>query len=334
MKRTSLPLQRREFIRLLGGAAVVWPLAARTQPLSGRMPRIAYLGALSATTLDPRQIEQFKVGLAENGLVPDRTVTVDYLWAEGSPDRLRQLAAQLAVSDVDVIVTAGPQLVRALVEAKIKAPIVFAILNDPIGDGFVQSLARPGGNITGLSMAGSNLESKRLEVLKDAAPALRKVMILHDPTMGRIGLDEVASAVRTLGLEQLLVETSDTDRFEAAFADATGQGVNGMATMASPYLNFQRKRLIELAARHRLPSIWESSAYVRDGGLLSYGPSFADMYRRSAGYVAKILNGAKPSDLPVQQPVTFELAINMQAAKALGLTVPPTLLARADEVIE
>jgi putative ABC transport system substrate-binding protein len=329
-------LGRRTVIALLGGAAAsfFWPFVPRAQPSSGRMPHIAYLGALSPTTLDPRQIEQFKVGLAENGLVPDRTVTVDYLWAEGSPDRLRQLATELAGSDVDVIVTAGPQLVRALVEARTRAPIVFAILNDPIGDGFVQTLARPGGNVTGLSMAGSNLESKRLEVLKDAAPALRKVMILHDPSMGSIGLDEVSTAVHALRLEQFLVETSDADSFEAAFADAAQQGVNGMATMASPYLNFQRKRLIELAARHRLPSIWESSGYVRDGGLLSYGPSFADMYRRSAGYVAKILNGAKPSDLPVQQPVTFELAINMQAAKALGLELPPTLLARADEVIE
>jgi putative tryptophan/tyrosine transport system substrate-binding protein len=327
-------VKRRKFIRFIGGAALVSPLAALAQQATSRIPHIAYLGALSPTTLDPRQLEQFKAGLAENGLVPDRTIMVDYLWAEGRPDRLRQLAAELARSDLDVIVTAGPQLVRELVEANTRAPIVFAILNDPIGDGFVQSLAKPGGNITGLSMAGSNLESKRLEVLKDAVPTLTKVMIVHDPSMGSTGLDEVVAATQALGLEHLLVETGDPDRFEEAFASAARQGVTGVATMASPFLNFHRKRLIELAQRHHLPSIWESSAYVRDGGLLSYGPSFPDMYRRSAGYVAKILNGAKPSDLPVQQPVKFELAVNLRSAKALGIEVPPTLLARADEVIE
>jgi ABC-type uncharacterized transport system substrate-binding protein len=152
--------------------------------------------------------------------------------------------------------------------------------------------------------------------------------------MGSTGMGEVAAAAQELRLEHLVVETGDPDRFQEAFANAALHGVNGVATMASPFLNFHRKRLIELAQRHHLPSIWESSAYVRDGGLLSYGPSFPDMYRRSAGYVAKILSGAKPSDLPVQQPVKFELAVNLRSAKALGLEVPPTLLARADEVIE
>jgi putative ABC transport system substrate-binding protein len=329
-------MNRRDVITAVGGAlvAVLPPIGARAQPSTGRVPRIAYLGALSPTTLDPRMIEEFKAGLAENGLVPGRSISVDYLWAEGSADRLRQLAAELANADLDVIVTAGPQLVRALIEAKARAPIVFAILNDPIADGFVQSLARPGGNITGLSMAGSNLESKRLEILKDAAPALSNVMVLHDPSMGSAGVGEVATAAQSLGLEHLLVETGDPAGFEDAFAGAARRGVNGVATMASPFLNFHRKRLIELAARHGLPSIWEASVYVRDGGLLSYGPSFPDMYRRSAGYVAKILNGAKASDLPVQQPVKFELAVNLRSAKALSLDIPPTLLARADEVIE
>jgi putative ABC transport system substrate-binding protein len=159
-------------------------------------------------------------------------------------------------------------------------------------------------------------------------------MVLHDPSMGSAGVGEVATAAQSLGLEHLLVETGDPAGFEDAFAGAARRGVNGVATMASPFLNFHRKRLIELAARHGLPSIWEASVYVRDGGLLSYGPSFPDMYRRSAGYVAKILNGAKASDLPVQQPVKFELAVNLRSAKALSLDIPPTLLARADEVIE
>jgi putative ABC transport system substrate-binding protein len=211
---------------------------------------------------------------------------------------------------------------------------VFAIVGDPVGNGIVESLARPGGNVTGLSMSNSDLESKRIEVLKDAAPALRRVMILHDPSMGPEGIPEASAAARALAVEPLIVDTSDPSQFEAVFADAARRGANGLSTTASPFLNFHRKRLIELAARHRLPSIWESSTYVRDGGLLSYGPSFPDMYRRSAGYVAKILSGAKPSELPVQQPIRFELGVNLATARALGLDIPPTLLARADEVIE
>jgi putative tryptophan/tyrosine transport system substrate-binding protein len=326
-------MRRRKFITLIGGAAV-WPLAARARQPTGRMSHIAYLGGLSPTTLDPRQIEQFKVGLAENGLVEGQNITVDYLWGEGSTERLRQLATELAQRDLDVIVTSGPQPVRALLATKTKTPIVFAILSDPISDGFVQSLARPGGNITGLSMSGTDLESKRLEVLKNAAPTLNKVMILHDPSLGSTGLSEVKTAARFLGLELFVVETSDDAKFAETFAGVAAQGVNGVATMASPFLNFQRKRLIALAAHYHLPSIWESSAYVRDGGLLSYGPSFPDMYRRSAGYVAKILGGRKPADLPVEQPIKFELAVNVQTAKNLGLEIPPTLLVRADEVIE
>jgi putative ABC transport system substrate-binding protein len=202
--------------------------------------------------LDPRQIEQFKRGLAENGLVEGRDIAVDYLWAEGSMERLRQLAGELAQRNLDAIVTAGPRPVRALLATQTKTPIVFAIHSDPVGDGVIESLARPGGNITGLSMANSNLESKRLEVLKDA--------------------------------------------------------------FAAP--------------------IWETAGAVRDGGLLSYGPSFPAMYRRSAGYVAKILNGANPSDLPIEQPVKFEFVVNLKTSKAFGIEIPPTLLSRADEVIE
>jgi len=329
-------MKRREFITLVGGAAspVLWPCIVRAQQPTGRMPHIAYLGGLSPTTLDPRQIEQFKVGLAENGLVEGQNITVDYLWGQGSTERLQQLAAELAQRDLDVIVTSGPQPVRALLAAKTKTPIVFAILADPISDGFVQSLARPGGNITGLSMSGTDLESKRLEVLKHAVPAISKVMVLHDPSMGPTGLSEVKTGARFLGLELFVVEASDDAKFTETFAGVAAQGINGMATMASPFLNFRRKRLIELAAQYHLPSIWENSAYVRDGGMLSYGPSFPDMYRRAAGYVAKILGGRKPADLPVELPIKFELAVNVQTAKTLGLEIPSTLLMRADEVIE
>jgi putative ABC transport system substrate-binding protein len=183
-------------------------------------------------------------------------------------------------------------------------------------------------------MSNSDLESKRIEVLKDAVPPLSRVMILHDSSMGAAGVAKAEAGARALAVEPLIVETSDPDQFEAVFTGTVGRGVNGLATMASPFFNFHRKRLIELAARHRLSSIWEATVYVRDGGLLSYGPSFPDMFRRSAGYVAKIINGAKAADLPVEQPIRFELGVNLNTAKALGLEIPPTLLARADEVIE
>jgi putative tryptophan/tyrosine transport system substrate-binding protein len=328
-------MRRREFVLVLASAVVTRPLVARAQQARDRMWRIAYLGALSPATLDPRQLEQFKVGLAENGLIEGQNIAVDYLWAEGSTERMQQLAAEIARRDLDVIVTAGPQPVRAILATGTKTPIVFAILNDPISDGFIRSLAQPGGNVTGLSMAGTDLESKRLEVLKDAVPTASKVMILHDPSMGETALFGVGSAAQALGLGFIVSEANDPARFPEAFATAAVQGANAVATMASPLLNFHRKQLIALAAQHRLASIWESSMYVRDGGLLSYGPSFADMYRRAAGYVAKILRGRKPADLPVEQPVKFELAVNLQTAKTLGLTISDSFLAlRADEVIE
>jgi putative tryptophan/tyrosine transport system substrate-binding protein len=327
-------LKRREFITLLGGVAIAQPMTAFAQSANGRVARIGFFNASSPQALDPRNLEQFKKGLAENGLTEGGNVTVEYFWAEGSPERMRRLAAELAQRSLDVIVTAGPQPVRALVTAQVKTPIVFAILSDPVGDKIVESLAHPGGNLTGLSMSNSDLESKRLEVLKDAFSRLERVMILHDPSMGMVGLSETRAAAQALALETLMVSVSDAAQFDAVFADPINRGANGLATMASPFLSFHRKRLIELANRYGLPSIWESTVFVKDGGLLSYGPNFPDMYRRSVGYVAKILNGTKPSDLPVQQPIKFELAINLQTAKALAVEIPPTLLARADEVIE
>ena len=328
-------MRRRDFITLAGGTVIVWPRTAQAQEKAVPVSRIAYLGASSPASLDPRQIEQFKVGLIENGLIDGQNIRVDYLWGEGNPDRLRQHAVDLAKRNVSVIVTAGPQPLRALLEAKVSSPIVFAILSDPISDGFVQSLARPGGNITGLSMIGTDLESKRLQILKEGVPGIRKVMLLHDPTMGStIGLEQAKSSASGLGLEILVGQVADVGKLADIFAEALQQNVNGVAGLASPFINFNRKRLIDLCSQYRLPSIWEAVAYIRDGGLISYGPSFPEMYRRSAGYVAKILKGAKPSDLPVEQPTRFELAVNLKTAKSLGLAMPPTLLGRADEVIE
>lgn len=326
-------ISRRTLIAAVTGAAIS-PLRARAQQQSNRIPRIAYLGASSPSVLDPRQIEQFKQGLAENGLIEGRNVIVDYFWAEGDNERLRQRASDVVKLNPDVIVTAGPQPVRALLATQTKIPIVFAIHSDPVGDGVIESLARPGGNATGLSMANSRLESKRLEILKEAFPTLKRVAIVHDPTMTASGLEDAQSGARALSLEALIFEANDPAGFDAIFSEAARQGANGLIVLASPFLNFHRRPLIDLAARYRLPSIWEAVAFVKDGGLLSYGPNFPDMYRRAVGYVVKILGGSKPSDLPVEQPIKFEFAVNMKTAKALGVDIPPTLLARADEVIE
>ena len=326
-------MSRRQFIRGIGSVAVAWPFAAISQTSASPF-RIAFLGVQALSTQDPRQIEQFKVGLAENGLIEGQNVLVEYNWAEGSPDRLRQLAKEISQRELDVVVTAGSLPIHALIEAKVKPPIVFAIDGDPVSDGFAKSLARPGGNITGLSMSNIDLEGKRLEILKETVPALKKVMLLHDPSMGAAGMEAAKSGAHRLGLELSIVETGDIEKIAAAVAQAKSEDVGGLATMASPFFNFNRKRLIALASQHFLPSVWEAGAFVNDGGLLAYGPNFPDMYRRSASYVTKILKGAKASDLPIEQPVRFELAVNIKTAKALGIKVPTTLLARADEIVE
>ena len=326
-------MRRRDFIAGIGGAAIL-PLAAGAQQKPGSVPVVVYLGPQSSASVDPRNMEQFRAGLAENGLIDGQNVKVEYLWGEGSAEILRRHAADLAARDVDVIVTAGPQPVRLLVDAKVRSPIVFAILNDPIGDGFIKSLARPGGNLTGLSMAGTDLETKRLEILNDALHGLKKVLLLHDPTMGPNGVEQTRQAGRSMGMEVVFADTNEPDKIKELFAGAAAQGIGGVATMASPFFNFNRKRLIEASMANRLPSIWEATTYVRDGGLLAYGPSFSDMYRRSAGYVARILKGAKAEDIPVEQPTRFELAINLRTARSFGIEIPAALISRADEVIE
>jgi putative ABC transport system substrate-binding protein len=326
-------VKRREFIGLVGGAAA-FPLVVRAQQPTARIARIAYLGATSPATIDPSQIEAFKLGLLENGLIEGRNIAVVYLWAEGDQGRLRQLAEELVNRNLDLIVTAGPQAINALRATGTKTPIVFAIVGDAIGNGIVTSLSHPEGNTTGLSMSNTDLEGKRIEILKEAAPAVTRLLVLHYPGSGPAGLAEATARARSLAMEVDTIEASSPDEFESVFQAAANKGDNGVAAFASPFFNFNRKRLIELASQYRLPSIWEAAAYVRDGGLLSYGPSFADMYRRSAGYVAKILSGTKVADLPVEQPVRFELALNLRTARLLGITVPPTIIARADEVIE
>ena len=326
-------MRRRTFSALLGAASTA-PLAARTQP-AGRLPRVALLSPQNLSAVDPRQIEEFKAGLVENKLLDGSNVVIEYHWADGSTARHNELTQTLgARGDLDVIVTTGPQALRNLMATGTKIPIVLAIIGDPMVGGFIKSLSRPGGTVTGLSTSNIEFESKRLELLKAAAPALTRVMVLHELSMLREGLEGVERAAHTLGVELLVVGVSAGEDLEPAFAGAIAKGANGAAVMASGFLNFHRKRIIELANRHRLPSVWHTEIFARDGGLLSYGPNFPAMYRRSAAYVAKILKGAKPADLPVEQPTRFDLVINLRTAKLLGLELPHTFVALADEVIE
>jgi putative ABC transport system substrate-binding protein len=218
--------------------------------------------------------------------------------------------------------------------AQTKSPIVLAIVGDALADGIVDNLARPTGNVTGLSMSNRDLEGKRVEILKETVPAVRRLMILRDPRIESWGIAEAQAVAKSLAMEAEIFEAADPSQFENVFAQAAKARVDGLAAMASPFLYRYRQPLIELAAQHHLPSIWEADIYVRDGGLISYGPNFADMCRRSAGYVAKIIRGAKPEDLPIQLPIKFELVVNSRTAKMLGLTLSPLLLARADELIE
>lgn len=322
-------MRRRAFLASGASAFAATPLHAQ------RLPRIAYLGVQAEATLDPRQIEQFKAGLAENKLIDGRTVAVEYHYADGKPERLKALAQALgARSDMDVIVTVGSQAVRELLATGTRIPIVLAVIGDPIRPGFVTTLARPGGTITGLSMSNSELEGKRLDILRAGIPSIAKVMVLLDPGMEGEGVDVLERNARTLGAELLMTPAANAEQLAPGFASAVGRGADSLVTMASPFLNFQRERIIALANQHRLPSIWEVDTFVRAGGLMSYGPSFADMYRRSAGFVAKILKGANPGDLPVEQPTRFELVVNMRTARQLGLTFPQSFVARADELIE
>jgi putative ABC transport system substrate-binding protein len=327
-------MRRREFSILVLGSGIAGWRRAYAQS-SGKTPRVAFLGNASPTSVDPKQVAAFKQGLRENGLIEGSNVQVEYFWIEGNLDRMRELSAELGRGKFDVILTAGSKSVQTLVATGTRTPIVFSVVGDPIGAGIVSSLARPGGIATGLSMFDNELESKRVELLKEAVPSIRKVMILRDPVVGSpTGAAEAQATARGLGMEFVFAEASSPEQVEVAFSHAKAQGADAVAAMASAFFNFNRKRLIELATQHRFASIWETNIYVKDGGLLSYGPNFPDMYRRSAGYIAKILKGAKPSDLPVEQPIIFEFAVNLRTAKMLGLTIPAAVIARADEVIE
>jgi putative ABC transport system substrate-binding protein len=325
-------VKRRQFISLLGGAAAAWPLAARAQQ-SAKLPTIGYLGA-STPSLDSHRVGAFVQRLRELGWIEGRTVTIEYRWSEGRSERYPEIAAEFVRLKVDVIVATGGG-VPAAKQATSAIPIVFPVAGDPVGGGFVATLARPGGNITGLSLQQTDVASKRVELLRDAVPGLRRMAILVNAgnVNAVLELGEVQAAGRTLGLAATTSEIRRAEDIVSAFEALKGRA-DAVYVVAEPLVFSNRVRIHTLAMAARLPAIYNSREYVEMGGLMSYGPNFPDLFRRTADYVDKILRGAKPADLPVEQPTKFDLVINLTTAKALGLKIPESFLVRADEVIE
>jgi putative ABC transport system substrate-binding protein len=329
-------IHRRAFITLLGGAAT-WPLAARAQP-SERMRRIGVL--MAAAPGDPEyqaRLSAFQQGLAVLGWTDGLNARIDTHWATTNAGDIRMHAAELAALAPDVILAAtGTTTVAPLLQATRTVPIVFVIVIDPVGAGFVASLARPSGNATGFLMFEYGLSAKWLDLLKEIAPGVTRVAVLRDPSIasgiGQFGAIQAAAPSHRIEATPVDVrEIGDIERDVALFARSSNGGV---IVTASPQASHHRDLIVSLAARHRLPAIYASRYFVSQGGLISYGPDILDQYRRAAGYVDRILKGEKPANLPVQAPDKYELIINLKTAKALGLAVPDTLLARADEVIE
>jgi putative ABC transport system substrate-binding protein len=321
---------RREFITLLGGAAAAWPLAARAQQ-HARFPRIGFLGLAPEFS----GVEALRAGLRDLGYIEGTNIAIEWRWAE-KVDQLPGLAADLARMNVNVIVAPSSTFVEAALRATKSIPIVFTVHADPVGLGHVASLARPGGNITGLSMLLTELAAKELEMLKEAVPSATRIGVLWNPTTPshQPALKSIEAAGEKLRVELRMVAARTLDDFEVAFSTMTRESVDAFLVVASPLFVAQQALLARLALRHQLPGMFPFRENVEAGGLMSYGADRDDLYRRAAAYIDKILKGAKPADLPVEQASKYQLVINLRTAKALGLTIPPTLLARADEVIE
>jgi len=307
-------------------------LAEPQQP--GKIPRIGVLSPGSASLTSERS-DSFRRGLRELAYIEGKNIFIEIRYAEGKQDRLYELALDLVKLKVDVIVTATTPGVLAAKKATSTIPIVFAGAGDPVTSGLVSNLAHPGGNITGLSILGPELEGKRLELLKETFPKITRVAYLLDPTNTGTGLAGLQAAAPALGLQLQTLEVRSAKDFDSAFEAVLRKGAQAITVAAVPIISINRKRIIDdFAAKNRLPAIYPYSEFVNGGGLMFYGVSFSDIYRRAAVYVDKILKGRKPADLPVEQPTKFEFIINSKAAKQIGLTVPPNVLARADKVIK
>jgi putative ABC transport system substrate-binding protein len=325
-------LRRREFISLLGGATVAWPLATRAQQ-PGKLPTIGFLGAATASAWGP-WTGAFVQRLRELGWIEGHTIAIEYRWAEGRSERYVEIAAEFVRLKVDVIVTGGNAAVAAK-QATSVVPIVFVLAVDPVAMGLIASLARPGGNVTGLSNQQTDLPGKRLELLREVLPSLRRLAIMANVEYPEAMLEmrEVQAISKTLALEVATFEIRRAEDISPAFAAIKGQA-EALYVTAAALFNANRIRINTLALGARLPTMHGFRDMVEAGGLMSYGADYSDLFRRAGDYVDKILRGAKPADIPVEQPTKFDLVVNLITAEALDLTVPPTLLARADRVIE
>jgi putative ABC transport system substrate-binding protein len=324
-------VRRREFITLVSGAAA-WPLAVRAQEPA--MPVVGFLGSLSQSA-QSTWTAAFVQRMREHGWIEGRTVAIEYRWAEGRGERFAEIAAEFVRLKVNVIVTAGTDAVIAVKKATSIIPIVFGTAGDPVANGLVANLARPGGNVTGLSNQSADIAGKRIELLRTVVPSLRRLAIMANiaSSIGALEMREVQAAAHTLGLEVITLEIRRAEDIAPAIERLTG-GADALYVVTEPLVNTNRVQINNLALGARLPTLHGQKPYVEAGGLMSYGANIPDLFKRAADYVDKILRGTKPGDIPVEQPTRFDLVINMRTAKALGLEVPPTLLARADEVIE
>ncbi len=331
-------IKRRTFLaRLLSGAAAAWPLAARAQQPASTVRRIGFLlPGGPRTTVVRGQLEAFRQGLKEYGWIEGQNISVEYRFAEGKEDALPGIAAELVRLRPDVIVAEGTVATRAAKTVTQTIPIVMATSNDPVGTGLVASLNRPGGNVTGSSLQTDELSGKRLQLLTEIVPGLARVAVLSDPlnpSMAAI-VEQTRAAAETLGVEIHVVDVQAPDQFESAFAAVIRARAGALIVLPAGVLYGQHPRIVTFTTASHLPALFPEKEVAEAGGLIAYGPSIPASFRRAAGYVDKILRGAKPADLPVEQPTKFELVVNLQTAIAIGVTIPTSILLRADEVIE
>jgi len=329
-------IQNRKWVGLFAVVVALMMCGARAaaqQPV--RIHRIGILSTVSGSVFSAR-VEAFRQRLRELGYVEGKNVFIEYRYADGKPERLPDLAAELVGLKVDVIVTIGPVATLAAKKASGTIPIVFAGASDPVGTGLVSSLAQPGGNITGLSLMVPDLDGKRLELLKEAFPSVARMAFLWNPSgsRGNPAFTVMEAAAKALGLKLLSLEVRSLDDFEGAFARAKKERAQALITTTGGLINTQQRRVLDFAAKNRLPAIYHYSEFVEAGGMMSYGPDNTDVLRRAAEFVDKILKGTKPADMPVEQATKFEFVVNMNAAKQIGLTIPQNVLARADRVIK
>jgi len=322
-----------KLIAIFLSALILVPPSFIQAQQAAKIPRIGILIPASASSYSAR-LEALRQRLRELGYVEGKNIVIEYRSTDGKRERLPDLAAELVRLKVDVIVTTGTAILAAK-KASATIPIVFAVATDPVGSGLVSSLARPGGNITGLSLMAPDLDGKRLELLKEAFPKIARVAFLwgSGSSRGNVRLTDMQAAAKALGVKLLSLEVRSLDDFESAFTRAKREGAQALITIAGPLLTTLQRQMLDFAAKNRLPAMYPNSEFVEAGGLMSYGPNYADQWRRAADFVDKILKGTKPAEIPVEQPMKFEFVINLNAAKQIGVTVEPNVLVRADRVI-